>query len=445
MSAKSKPPKKKLPPASPLGAVLRRLRASARYEMLKDVKLATFLPPGRHHELAELSLRELSELRKKKIDSAPFDAAALEKLQAVLGNAGPVALSAVPKSARATTIVEQDGESGASPFASSQVEQQLIEAFSRLSAAPHFDREKSRTLGEFWRPEWPKAPFEQCLTFGQLAHLKPETFIKKRSLGPSKIAAVVGAIEAFVDRRPASLPRTRVEIAADDEPAPAPHIPSPAKVVWKERHSLPPAAAHLISYFELRLAARALPQPLAAVLQSAPSSFGAAEFALLWIASQSAELAAALFALPAREISQRTVASRKCLLAIIERDAPQLYYHWNSSLSGAGALKRELLAPYRVDPIDDDFEQAMWEIFIFAFGAVPPKAFGTEFPDFRAKRADALEVILNTALATLPRADADLRADLGVLLPHFPIAQILSALKQRAFLDPEDGMWKAAM
>lgn len=90
---------------------------------------------------------------------------------------------------------ESDEESTHTTFNSVQCELELRERITQLKAHPDLHRIKDATVGSFWDPELPRAPFEESLTVNQLLALDLGVLAKKRSMTSARMRALARALE----------------------------------------------------------------------------------------------------------------------------------------------------------------------------------------------------------------------------------------------------------
>ena len=90
---------------------------------------------------------------------------------------------------------EVDDGSTQTTFNSVQCELELRERITQLKAHPDLARIKDATLGSFWVPDLPRAPFEESLTVNQLLTLDLGVLAKKRSMTSARMRALAQALE----------------------------------------------------------------------------------------------------------------------------------------------------------------------------------------------------------------------------------------------------------
>jgi hypothetical protein len=101
---------------------------------------------------------------------------------------------------------ESDDESTQTTFNSVQCELELRERITQLKAHPGLARIKDLTVGSFWAPDLPRAPFEESFTVSQLLALDLGVLAKKRSMTSARMRALAKALEVglySLDEEPA--------------------------------------------------------------------------------------------------------------------------------------------------------------------------------------------------------------------------------------------------
>ena len=87
-------------------------------------------------------------------------------------------------------------------YNSVEADLRISEALNALKNSPRFESLKKRRLGEFWLPEWPRAPFEEDFTFQFASEIDVDMLLKKRSFNGLKIDAFIQAIHRAVRGEP---------------------------------------------------------------------------------------------------------------------------------------------------------------------------------------------------------------------------------------------------
>lgn len=73
--------------------------------------------------------------------------------------------------------------------------QQLEKVINNLRNSPDFQNISHRLVSSFWDEAWPRAPFEESLTLKQICSLDVAKILRKRSLTPPKVGAMIAALD----------------------------------------------------------------------------------------------------------------------------------------------------------------------------------------------------------------------------------------------------------
>jgi hypothetical protein len=174
-----------------------RLRESKRYAFFKHVNLGRLLSRdfAELDHLAELTLSSLIELiTLEGTTSLSLQEEQIESLCELL--------SAMLEDEPSNILpVSASIEESASDFAvnSVQLELDLRDNLKRLAEHKRYQEVKDKPLGEFWKPGWLPAPFEEMLTIKQLGSMDLSVLFKKKMVSDSRVECMVLALEAALD------------------------------------------------------------------------------------------------------------------------------------------------------------------------------------------------------------------------------------------------------
>lgn len=182
-----------------------RVKKSDRYLFFKHVNVGRLLSQdfSELEHLAELTLASLIELITMEgcsaLELGPKQAKSLcELLTAIIDEEKSGALLETSDPAPS---METDSCN------SVQYEIDLRQILDRLSKHDRFSELRHRTLGEFWKPNWVPAPFEEMLTIQQLVSMDISSLFKKKMVSESRIECMARALEAaLATLESASLP-----------------------------------------------------------------------------------------------------------------------------------------------------------------------------------------------------------------------------------------------
>jgi hypothetical protein len=193
---------------------------SPRFSLFKGVQIARLMPEGCEdiQEIGEMTVEELLvQVREEgglSESIAPEHAEALSHLLVVLGEdseSTPLAPDddisvVIPDSFSSIDIPTLDeqlsrddtlGEAespGDVPIGSVPLELALRATLAKIVAHKRYQDVRTRTLGEFWDPEWIGAPFEEAMTIEQFAGLDLAVLFKKRMVTDIRIQSILRAL-----------------------------------------------------------------------------------------------------------------------------------------------------------------------------------------------------------------------------------------------------------
>lgn len=168
--------------------------SSNRYGFLKALQIGRLIgDESSLSSISELTCEALVETgaigvaTRFKLTSAQVER--LAELLAALGNGGVLGEQPIEQRPAAPQASEPVYVN------SIRAEEELKQRVEELRVHPGFSKLRSTTLGKFWDASWTRAPFEEALTFGQLADMDLALLFKKRSTSGSRAHTVSQAIE----------------------------------------------------------------------------------------------------------------------------------------------------------------------------------------------------------------------------------------------------------
>lgn len=186
-----------------LSEAIQRFAASPRYSFLRSLQVARFLAPDAEGlgVVSELTFEKLVELGSTKIAKLKWltkdQETALTTLLKVLGetesNDATAALIIPPK--RPNRLSPDYLHSDDEGLSSAEVENRLRDNLRKLSENSMFGEISRKTLGSFWDENWPRAPFEEAMTLGQLVDLDLAVLWKKRTTSSGRIDRMAKAVQ----------------------------------------------------------------------------------------------------------------------------------------------------------------------------------------------------------------------------------------------------------
>jgi hypothetical protein len=189
-----------------LQTALKEFASSPRFSFLKSIQVGPLLgdDAGTLGPLAEMTFEQLIAVAdERSSDLCTLDDGQERLLVAVLHALaeGETAESVEPGFDASDESDETDSAgSTETTFNSVQCELELRERVAHLKAHPNLDRVADSTLGTFWNPESPRAPFEESLTIRQFLALDLGVLSKKRSMTSIRMRALAEALEEAAHR-----------------------------------------------------------------------------------------------------------------------------------------------------------------------------------------------------------------------------------------------------
>lgn len=170
-------------------------------------------------------------------------------------------------------------------FNSIQVELDLRKRLNEVRQHPNFHAFRDAALGSFWLEEWPRAPFEEALTVGQLVEMDVALLFKKRTTSGARAHYVTKALENALRASRLDKPAAPPVFAAPRTAASPP--PSPARHPWitwgaGEDVGDDPAILSLVEAYVAATAPQALEAgSISGVMSDLPAHLSREEFLLV--------------------------------------------------------------------------------------------------------------------------------------------------------------------
>ncbi len=341
-------------------------------------------------------------------------------------------------------------------------EVQLNDCFARLRTCPALAAARDRQLKDFWDSSWPRAPFEEQFTLGQIANTKPEMLLKKRSFGPNKIAALIAAVDRFLERSASAEVTTPGASDSKQEPTtpnttgsedlgPRNRIHlvkgAPGAFKWHpEPEVLSFVIASVLRGYEHAAVALSAQHPLKSFLEKVPSSVHAQDFANLLLAAELARSASAMLGDdPAFSAALPQRAQTRCLLAVrklFKSEAPEVYAHWEGMLRLPATKFSLLLEPYVRRASEREFTRTLGYALAASLLVRTPVVWGIRFSGYASMQQSSLEKFFNLILAKLPCSHEVIGSEFEMLLSGVDSSLLFECLKQRAYFDKHAKVWR---
>ncbi len=194
-----------------LSEALQHFSASPRFNFLKTLQVGRFIgsAPLSLGILGEFTFEKLVELGTKKIAKLKWLNREQESLLVTLlkalseGDSGQLFCPPPPISPQIRGVADEPEslEDSEEILSSVQVEIDLRERLQALKGHPDFESLRIRSLGYFWDPAWPRAPFEESFTLEQLMELDMSTLFRKRTMTSSRIRYMTKALDRALGRK----------------------------------------------------------------------------------------------------------------------------------------------------------------------------------------------------------------------------------------------------
>ena len=429
-----------------LDSVLRTLHASMRYQIVKTLDVSGFFHGSKGKKKSKpLLLGELVELgAKRAARTAAFTKESFEKLMEFVEklcapdrDASPPAAGEAAGRPSAKCAVfspplrKRSGgpEDEAVPlFGSSKVEIRIIELVQRLKASDNFHKIRNKTLGHYWRPEGPHAPFEEAMTLKQVIGLNIEALLKKRSFAGQKVNAFIQALEcACAEADGVEMPAWVQTASAAEKPA------APCDFSWSSGSSAVSSCLRAALCFFEQESIRAVNCVSAAakLFKEIPQRLSADEFLLLWLLSEhDLPTAAGILGQPPAQTEQGRRSAVRKLVELFNAVCPDVHGHWEIALAGPGIPEEKLVSPYCESQLDASIQTMLWKALLSASGAVRPVINGRSFEKYWTRNSQGAQIAFDSIVAALPLSDDELSGRIAGLFPFFEAGEIFSALKQ---------------
>jgi hypothetical protein len=280
-----------------LSEALQHFAASPRFNFLKTLQVGRFIgsAPLSLGILGEFTFEKLVELGTKKIAKLKWLNKDQEALLVTLlvalseGDSGELFCPPPPISSQ---IREAAGEADPDEcseevLSSVQVEIDLRDRLQALKGHPDFETLRYRSLGSFWEPEWPRAPFEESFTLDQLIELDMSTLFRKRTMTSSRIRYMTKALDRALGREEESPVHKSTGVQPVVEPTvqlayAAPSV-DPRASTWRAYATSPSPHESVVldSFLTACGNARGSSLPLERALSELPAYLSGDEFLLL--------------------------------------------------------------------------------------------------------------------------------------------------------------------
>ncbi len=287
----------------------------------------------------------------------------------------------------------------------------------------------SKILGDYWQEGWPRAPFEEALSFKQLADLDFETLIRKKTFDVHKMGSIIKAIDAFVSehdvRKRARTSHSNLAERTFIPPA------APAAVEFENEFPLPLITRNLVRYFEYQCSLYLnAAGPLKILFAHLPITLKAHEAALLALSVNDApSLSRRLLGLNKEDFDNMLAGAQSKLRQLFERACPKVAAAWTAALSSPGIPEEHLFAPWFDEAFDEEFQRIVFRTIVRSLGAEHPVIADESFSDLWTTNPEAASVLAKS-LVSGSTDEGKMRAKIAGLLPAFSLEQVMRALEK---------------
>lgn len=448
----SKPTK---PEIDNLAAALGRFSESPRAALLENLLITALAPKGEKisKRLSSLTIRDLlaaeikSFLEKAKISSA--DVKVLISIITPLTDEPPgtseaesnpnfssdPSLGIIPPPTQRISRLP-----GAIGLSSVESELRLSNLLNRLRAAPELKELFHRRIGEYWEEGWVRAPFEETLTFGQLADLKPRALLEKRSFTPQKLLHLISAVEKGIDSTGSkfgSVKTPQPQVSTTD-------IKALDISNWiAEGSKYPAAVSASLTMFAHEVAnLGADPGLIKDLLSEIPVHLSAQEY-LSAVLLEEFDLGTASTLLKTDPNTTQELAT-SCygkITALFKVNNTPLAASCTSLLLQPAVPISKIEQVLFGESCSAAFRTTLSSIFARALGAAPIMIGGTSDRRYWATSQNAPERILRLLISGLPKTDSELRIEASTLFPLVPFEQVAEWISGWASLNEPDQRW----
>ena len=330
-----------------------------------------------------------------------------------------------------------------------EAEIKLTKALSKLRMSPRFPPIALNRLGDYWDPEWVRAPFEEALTLAQLSQLKPQTLLEKRSFTTQKLLHLVAAIDR-------ALSDNGVEVAGTSPPLPNPaaieiarqsdtsNRPVISIEAWKrDLSSFPAAVGAGVVLYEQEAKGCLMDDGVAArILAEIPLRLSTREYitSVLLEEYEPAVVSSMLKTDHGTVLETAKLAYKKLDQALREIEFGA--YQAGSALLAQPAMPLATLSDiFFGTSLSDTFRGSLTAVIARSLGGAPVVAFGIRPEGYWSKNPSGLERAIRLMVTGLPKSDSDLKAEAHSILPSFQFEIIADLLRPMAFFNDKSRNW----
>lgn len=434
-----------------LGAALHAFQSSARYDLIGPLPLSQFLK-GKPGGLRKLSRRSLTEIASAGLSGLcltdGLSNAAIKKLAQILATLHGDTTQAGSSKAKVFSlphlraVPDRADPSRSAAMSSIEAEQKLEDAIYQLRRSPRFEELADCRLGDFWTDDAVSAPFEKSITFRQFSEMKVRALLEKRSFGPSKIVAVIAAVQKALASTAHEAPRSHpvpIQTTQPQESSGTPIIP-----VWRGdgHHITTQSKLLLLLYSHEAARVAGSVGPLARIIREIPRRLLAREFLAAWYLQEFSEDVVAQFLYVDRNEALALCDQAYTKLdKLISEVAAELRSYWEIALRGPGIGSEKLIEIFREPLLSEEFQLGLCQVLLGSTGARHPIVFGEDLRHYWSKSPSALQMALTGMISSFPKTDSAVQEEIDAVFPFFDRTVIVSILRRQAYFRERDRVW----
>lgn len=435
--------KKKAPIVAKLQTTINELVVSPRYKVIQNLKPSTLFKSGTIAAslLEDYDISELVALGAKGIaEIQGLSARDLEMLLEILGRFSvPFADDACAASGvcEAPTALIKKGkafhnskDAGLLAIEKGGAELEFAEKKQKLKKIES-DLLSSKLLSDYWEEDWPRAPFEECLTFKQFSSIDTENLIKKRSFDVSKMGAISKAIDKFLGEHDTRFDRRTSSINKSGDRQF--FVAQQAVVTFESTAlNLPLITRNLIRFFEYQCAQyHSSTGPMKVFFAHLPISLKAHEAAILAMSDNGApSLSRRLLGVSREDFERHLREGQEKIRQLFQHSCGKIYASWTSALLGMGASEEDLFAPYMDPAFDSDFQHIVFRAVLLSMEAIHPAFLGETFTEMWTINSKMSEFIAQSLIDAPQLSDDMLQERVRALFPNFPTEKVFELVKK---------------
>lgn len=348
----------------------------------------------------------------------------------------------VPRIARQTST-----QSEIPIISSVESARRIKEGIRRLRILPDFASLADMKLQEVWDETIVRAPFIEDLTFRELCELDVDLLLKKRSFSERKIYALIQTLDKVVEQRGkqeshlAPTPEAIVTRASQGRSVKS--TSSPVELQWRGEGTLSPQFRHLLRLYSFEAAqVSEKSDMLASLLRNIPDHLEAPEFvAYLLFADRELQSAEQLARVIGSDLDLLVERCASVIGPLFEEHLGSAYSTWKLLLATPALSEDRLLDAVVEFKSADGFLRSIARLGLVSLGGRPPEFQGSQFSGHWSSNPEALTIVMQSLLQSLPIDDRSFRMQLSGLFPLADQADLIAFMKSLLVFDSSLASW----